>query len=66
MTPAGHRNGKPVQLSVQAIQNIQGSYQLGVWLRDSMAGIGTMTFMTRTAGCSLPWATASTTWIRPR
>ena len=24
--------------------NIQGSYQLGVWLRDSMAGIGTMTF----------------------
>lgn len=42
--PAGHRNGKPVQLSVQAIQNTQGSYQLGVWLRDSMAGIGTMTF----------------------
>lgn len=44
MTLRATRNGKPVQLSVQAIQNIQGSYQLGVWLRDSMAGIGTMTF----------------------
>lgn len=44
MTLRATRNGKPVQLSVQSIQNIQGSYQLGVWLRDSMAGIGTMTF----------------------
>ena len=44
MTLRATRNGKPVQLSVQAIQNTQGSYQLGVWLRDSMAGIGTMTF----------------------
>ena len=33
MTLRATRNGKPVQLSVQAIQNTQGSYQLGVWLR---------------------------------
>lgn len=38
------RSGKVLQLSAQAIANDQGKYQLGVWLRDSMAGIGTMTF----------------------
>lgn len=38
------RSGKAMQLSVQAVANEQGTYQLGVWLRDSMAGIGTMTF----------------------
>lgn len=38
------RSGKSMQLSVQAVPNAQGSYQLGIWLRDSMAGIGTMTF----------------------
>lgn len=38
------RSGKSMQLSAQAVPNAQGSYQLGVWLRDSMAGIGTMTF----------------------
>lgn len=44
MTLRATRNGKPVQLSVQAIQNIPGQLSAGVWLRDSMAGIGTMTF----------------------
>ena len=38
------RSGKVLQLSAQAVANDQGKYQLGVWLRDSMAGIGTMTF----------------------
>ena len=38
------RSGKMLQMTTQAIQNSQGNYQLGVWLRDSMAGIGTMTF----------------------
>jgi stage IV sporulation protein B len=38
------RGDKSVQLSVQPVQNDKGEYQLGVWLRDSMAGIGTMTF----------------------
>lgn len=38
------RAGKSMQLSVQPVQTAQGGYQLGVWLRDSMAGIGTMTF----------------------
>ncbi|MCI8869040.1 MAG: SpoIVB peptidase [Lawsonibacter sp.] len=38
------RGGRSLQLSAQAVQNNQGVYQLGVWLRDSMAGIGTMTY----------------------
>lgn len=38
------RGEKQVQLTASAVENSQGVYQLGVWLRDSMAGIGTMTF----------------------
>lgn len=38
------RGQKQVQLTASAVENSQGVYQLGVWLRDSMAGIGTMTF----------------------
>lgn len=33
-----------MQLTAAPVANRQGTYQLGVWLRDSMAGIGTMTF----------------------
>ena len=39
-----NRKDSSLQLSAQALQNSAGDYQLGVWLRDSMAGIGTMTF----------------------
>ena len=38
------RAGRALQLSAQAVRSSQGVYQLGVWLRDSMAGIGTMTY----------------------
>lgn len=38
------RSGRSLQLTAQAVENSQGDYQLGIWLRDSMAGIGTMTF----------------------
>lgn len=38
------RDGQSTQLTVQPVQNQEGTYQLGVWLRDSMAGIGTLTF----------------------
>ena len=38
------REGQDIQLTVQPVQNQDGIYQLGVWLRDSMAGIGTLTF----------------------
>lgn len=38
------REGQSLQLTIQPVQNQEGSYKLGVWLRDSMAGIGTLTF----------------------
>lgn len=38
------RGQRQLQLTVEAAENSKGDYQLGVWLRDSMAGIGTMTF----------------------
>ena len=44
MTLQVRREGADLQLSAQAARSQAGAYQLGVWLRDSMAGIGTMTF----------------------
>ncbi len=38
------RGDKQLQLSGAAACSRQGRYQLGAWIRDSMAGIGTMTF----------------------
>lgn len=38
------RGQRQLQLTAAAVENSQGVWQLGVWLRDSMAGIGTMTF----------------------
>lgn len=38
------RGDKQLQLSGAAACSEQGHYQLGAWIRDSMAGIGTMTF----------------------
>lgn len=39
------RGEKQIQLTAQAVQcSADGTYKLGAWIRDSMAGIGTMTF----------------------
>ena len=38
------RNGSPVTLSVAPTENENGTYFIGAWVRDSMAGIGTMTY----------------------
>jgi len=38
------RAGSSVTLSVEPSQNDQGVYCIGAWVRDSMAGIGTMTW----------------------
>ena len=38
------RDERQLQLTAAPVPNSRGVYQLGVWLRDSMAGIGTMTF----------------------
>jgi len=39
------RDGRELQVTAQAVKcSTDGSYKLGAWLRDSMAGIGTVTF----------------------
>ena len=39
------RGEKQVQMTAQAVQcSADGAYKLGAWIRDSMAGIGTVTF----------------------
>jgi len=39
------RDGRQVQVTAQAVQcATDGVYKLGAWLRDSMAGIGTVTY----------------------
>ena len=39
------RGDTPVELTAKAVQcGADGSYKLGAWIRDSMAGIGTVTF----------------------
>ena len=39
------RDEKQVQLTAQAVRcSADGEYKLGAWIRDSMAGIGTVTF----------------------
>ena len=50
LTLRASRKGKVVQLSAKAVMNQGGQYQLGVWLRDSMAGIGTVTFYDPVSG----------------
>ena len=44
MTLKVMRQDKQLQLCGAAVCSQQGTYQLGTWIRDSMPGIGTMTF----------------------
>lgn len=50
LTIQAMRGQKQVQLTAAAVENSQGIYQLGIWLRDSMAGIGTVTFYDPASG----------------
>ena len=45
-----HRNGQSMTLSVCPEQNEQGTYSIGAWIRDSMAGIGTVTYYDPSTG----------------
>ena len=44
------RAGENMTLSVSPQQNGQGQYAIGAWIRDSMAGIGTMTYYDPASG----------------
>ena len=39
------RNDEIVPLSITPVKDIQGSYKLGIWVRDNTQGIGTITFV---------------------
>ena len=38
------RDGQDLTLAAQPVQGSDGTWRLGAWIRDSMAGIGTVTF----------------------
>ena len=38
------RDGEALVLSARPVRDEEGTYRLGAWIRDSMAGIGTVTF----------------------
>lgn len=45
MTIRAIRDEGEIQLTIQAVQSAEdGTYKLGAWVRDSMGGIGTLTF----------------------
>jgi len=38
------RNGRMVETNLSAVKNASGVYQIGLWVRDIAAGVGTLTF----------------------
>ncbi len=38
------RNGKTIQMTVQPVLSMENQWMLGMWLRDGISGIGTLTF----------------------
>lgn len=39
------RRGELIELQVKPIQDANGAYKIGVWVRDSTQGVGTMTYI---------------------
>ena len=39
------RNDRIIPLSLTPVKDVQGSYKLGIWVRDNTQGIGTITFV---------------------
>lgn len=59
------RAGQLIQYTVTpALSTEDGCWRLGLWLRDGIAGIGTVTFYDPETASSARWDTASTTWIQ--
>ncbi len=40
------RNWEEIQVSIQAVRGSNGEYRLGLWVKDDIQGIGTMTYLT--------------------
>ena len=39
------RNGKHLEVRVKPVQSEDGNYYLGIWVRDDIAGVGTLTYI---------------------
>ena len=50
VTVEASRNGESFRCTITPLQNARGVWQLGLWLRDSVAGIGTITFWDPASG----------------
>ncbi|MCC8028284.1 MAG: SpoIVB peptidase [Lachnospiraceae bacterium] len=46
LTLTVRRGGETVDCEVAPVKNADGQYRIGVWVRDDMAGIGTLTYVT--------------------
>lgn len=57
------RDGSSVTLSVEPEQNERGVYGIGAWIRDSMAGIGTMTYYDPPQAPLARWVMELRMWI---
>lgn len=44
------RNGKESDVSIQAVLAKDGTYKMGIWVREDTQGIGTMTYVTENGG----------------
>lgn len=40
------RDGERIELTVEPVQTKNGEYKLGIWVRDDLAGVGTLTYYT--------------------
>ncbi|MBQ5973236.1 MAG: SpoIVB peptidase [Oscillospiraceae bacterium] len=50
VTLTAEREGETVELTVTPAQTVNGAWQLGLWLRDGVSGIGTVTFYDPVSG----------------
>lgn len=50
VTVTVRRAGRLIQYSVMPLASASGTYQLGMWLRDGVSGIGTVTFVDPVTG----------------
>lgn len=41
------RSNEDIEIKVDAVPVAEGGYKLGIWVRDDMAGVGTMTYLTK-------------------
>jgi len=44
------RSGKQLEVSLQPVASQEGIYQLGIWVRDDIAGVGTLTYVAEDNG----------------